>query len=167
MNRIKAIRMASKFVSEPHLVITLDAVPLDELLRSARSDLQLVGLVSSLLGGSTKDAVVAWQRFLPAIGCTGYAPVLICPDDLDYSCSVVMAEVVAERDVIRWDRLGLDATRKGVVGSCIRWEPGLGPFRFSRGDYEACMEAFRPNFAEPGAAPVEATVPHWLDAAGR
>ena len=108
-------------------------------------------MVSSLLGWfhHEPDAVVPWQRILPAVGYTGYAPVLICPDDLDLSCSVVMAEVVAEADVIRWDRLGYDATPGGAVGSQIRWEPGWGPYRFSRSRYirvsaiEVIFRAFR------------------------
>jgi hypothetical protein len=155
VNRIEAIRTPSKFVPEPHLLIAVDGVPLDELLDAARPELQLVGLVASLLGWfhNDEDSVVPWQRILPEVGCTGYAPVLICPDDLDYGCSVVMAEVVAEASVIRWDRLGLDATRRGAVGSFVRWEPGLGPFRFSRPAYEACLAAFKPTEADPGAAP--------------
>jgi hypothetical protein len=155
VNHIAAIRAPSKFVAEPHLVMAVDGVPLDELLEAARPELQLGGLVSSLLGWfhNDKDTAVAWQRILPEVGCTSFAPVLICPDDLDYVCSVVMAEVVAEADLIRWDRLGFDASQSGEVGSCVRWEAGLGPFRFSRLEYEACLEAFRSTNAEPGAAP--------------
>jgi hypothetical protein len=55
-----------------------------------------------------------------------------------------MAEVVAEPDVIRWDRLGYDATPKGAVGSRIQWEPNSGPYRFSWAVYVACLSAFRP-----------------------
>jgi hypothetical protein len=154
VNRIAAIRAGSTFVPEPHLVIAVDDVPLDKLLGAARPELGLVGLVPSLLGWfhNDQDSAVPWQRILPEVGCTGYAPVLICPDDLDFVCSVVMAEVVAEPDVVRWDRLGFDATFKGAVGSCIRWEPGLGPFRFDRGEYEACLEAFRSPGPTSGAA---------------
>src|SRR5262245_47469316 len=125
VNRIAAIRAPSKFVSEPHLAIAVDGVALDVALGAE-------GLVSSLLGWfhHESDAVVPWQRILPDVGCTGYAPVLICPDDLDLSCSVVMAEVIAEPEVIRWDRLGYDATPRGAVGSWVRWEPGWGPYRF-------------------------------------
>ena len=128
---------------------------MDKLLDAARPDLGLLGLVSSLLGWfhNDQDNAVPWQRILPDNGCTGYAPVLICPDDLDFGCSVVMAEVVAEPDVVRWDRLGLDATRKGAVGSCIRWDRGLGPFRFSRPDYEACLAAFRSPDTELAPGP--------------
>jgi hypothetical protein len=139
VNRIQAIRAPSKFVPEPHLAMAVDGVPLDMALG-------VEGLVSSLLGWfhNDEDRAVPWQRILPGVGCTGYAPVLICPDDLDLSCSVVMAEVVAEPDIIRWDRLGFNATPKGAVGSWIRWEPSWGPYRFGRAEYEACLAAFGP-----------------------
>ena len=138
MNRIQAIRATSKFATEPHLIIAVDCVPLDVALG-------VEGLVSSLLGWfhNDEDSLIPWQRILPKVGCTGYAPVLICPDDLDFSCGVVMAEVVAEPDVIRWDRLGFDATSNGAVGSCIEWKPSWGPYRFSRAEYEACLADFK------------------------
>lgn len=147
MNRIEAITAKSKFVQEAHLAVTVDGVPVDELLDAAFPGHNLVGLVSSLLGWfhNDKDSVIPWQRILPEVGCTAYAPILICPDDLDYSCSVVIAEVVADVEVIRWDRLGFDATRKGTVGSCVRWIPELGAYRFNRTDYERCLAAFKPT----------------------
>ena len=144
MNGIEAILTKSKFVDEPHLVIVVDGVPLDELVDDALPGSNLKGSVSSLLGWfrNEEDNAVPWQRILPEIGCTGYAPILICPDDLDLSCGVVMVEVLAERDVVRWNRVGLDATKSGAVGSCIRWEDSLGPYAFRRADYERCLAAF-------------------------
>jgi uncharacterized protein (TIGR02996 family) len=139
-NRIAAIRGPSKFVPEPHLAIAVDGVPLDVTLGT-----QTEGLVSALLGWFHNDAdsAIPWERILPGIGCTGYAPVLICPDDLDLSCSVVIAEVVAEPTVIRWDRLGFNDAPSRAVGSLVRWEPGWGPFCFDRAEYEACLAAFK------------------------
>jgi hypothetical protein len=49
VNRIAAIRIPSKFVPEPHLVIAVDGVPLDELLDDALPGADVAGLVSSLL----------------------------------------------------------------------------------------------------------------------
>ena len=139
MNRIEASRAPSKYVSEPHLAIAVDGVPLDVAL-------SVEGLVSSLLGWfyNDEDCVVPWQRILPEAGCTGYAPLLICPDDLDLSCSVVMAEVVSGPEVIRWDKLGFNASHREAFGACIRWEPNWGPYCFDRAEYEACLAAFRP-----------------------
>lgn len=106
----------------------------------------------SLLGWfhNDDDFVVPWQRILPEVDCTGYAPILICPDDLDLRCSVVVVEVVAETDAIRWDRFGFDASRNGAVRSVVRWEAGLGPYRFSREDYLRCLAAFGPPRGFPG-----------------
>jgi hypothetical protein len=143
VNRIEAIRAPSKFVPEPHLVIAVDGVPLDVALG-------VEGLVSALLGWfhNDEDCAIPWQRILPNEGCTAYAPVLICPDDLDLSCSVVMAEVVAESDVIRWDRLGFNAAPSRAVGSLVRWEPGWRPYCFGRAEYEACLAAFKATEAK-------------------
>lgn len=60
-------------------------MPLGELLHAARPELQLAGLVSSLLGWfhHGEDGAVAWQRILPQVGCTACAPILICQDDPD------------------------------------------------------------------------------------
>lgn len=137
MNRIESIRAPSKFIPDPHLVIAVDGIPLDVALG-------VEGLVSALLGWFHDDAdrAVPWGRILPDVGCTGYAPVLICPDDLDLVCSVVMAEVVAEPAVIQWDRIGYNAAPRPAFGGCIRWESGWGPYRFSRADYERCLAEF-------------------------
>lgn len=61
-------------------------MPLEKLLDAARPYLQLAGLVSSLLGWfhDQSDCPVLRRRILPAIEYSGYAPVLIYPDDLDF-----------------------------------------------------------------------------------
>lgn len=143
MNRIEAIEAASLYVTTPHLVVAVDGVPLDALLHAACPGLGLLGLVPALLGWfhDEADTRLAWQRAMPPAGRSSFAPVLICPDDLDLKCSVVVAEVVAEADTVAWPRLGLDHS-EGAVGSCVRWLPGVGPFRFPRGEYEACLAAF-------------------------
>lgn len=120
--------------------MAVDGIPIDRLL-GERTD----GLVSSLLGWfhDDVDCQIPWDRILPDTGCTSYAPILICPDDLDLRCSVVIAEVVAEREIIRWDKLGFDATTRGTVGSMVRWDPGWDGYCFSRQEYEACLAAFK------------------------
>lgn len=146
MSRIEAITTKSKFVSDEHLVIFVDDIPFDELVDAALPDgYNVAGSVSSLLGWfhDDEDCKVPWDRILPECGCTGYAPILICPDDLDYDCGVVIVEVTADADHVRWDRVGMDVRRGGPVACCVRWFPGIGPFRFSRNDYERCLSAFQ------------------------
>jgi hypothetical protein len=140
MNRIETTLVSSGSASEPYCSMAIDGVPIDQLLSESTD-----GLVSSLLGWFHNDAdcEIPWDRILPEPGCTSYAPILICPDDLDLKCSVVVAEVVAERDIVRWDKLGFDATTRGAVGSIVRWEPSWGSYSFSRQEYEACIAAFK------------------------
>ena len=154
MSRIETILTKSKFVSDGHLVIFVDGVPFDELVDSAAPlGYRLAGSVSSLLGWfhDDDDCKVPWERILPECGCTSYTPILICPDDLDFYCGVVIVEVTAEEDHIRWDRVGIDARQSGAVGTCVRWFSGIGPFRFTRDDYEKCLAAFKtvPSAASP------------------
>lgn len=34
-------------------------------------------------------------------------PVLICPDDMDFSCTVIVAKVIYTEDEVIWDRIGI------------------------------------------------------------
>jgi hypothetical protein len=95
-----------------------------------------------------REREIAWQRFLPATGSTAIAPLLICPDDLDYWCSVLVVEVIAETQFIHWNRVGFgwDNSLTDEIGTTVRWLSGIGPFTFCRTEYERCLEDFRPVF---------------------
>ena len=151
MNRLDAIDATSKYVSERHKVLVLDGIPLDVLLDTVRPDLSLIGLVPTLLDwfDFPKEQALVWQRILPPTGCVAVAPVLMCPDDRDLWCSVVVAEVSPEESVVWWRRLGLDMSKSNpedmpdAVGTSVEWFSGVGPFCFCRADYEKCLAEFR------------------------
>ena len=151
MNRIEVIEARTKYVSEPHKVLTLDGVPLDVLLDSARPDLAILGLVPALLDwlDDPRERELVWRRILPPVGSSAVAPVLMCPDDLDLWCSVVVAEVVPEESAVWWHRIGLDMSqpRLEAIGTAVNWIGGIGPHCFSRADYERCLAAFQPAMA--------------------
>lgn len=88
---------------------------------------------------------VAWQRILPLVGCTGLAPVLVCPDDQHFACTTVVAEVVNQGETIVWQRLGLDRSpceSADDIASKVEWFSGLEPLVFAKADYLACLERF-------------------------
>src|SRR5262249_53769428 len=113
VNRLEVIDAASKYVSQPHKILALDGVPLDVLLDTARPQDNLLGLVPTLIDclDDLTERELVWQRILPPIGQPAIAPVLMCPDDLDLWCTVVVAEVVAEESVVLWRRIGLDVSK--------------------------------------------------------
>ena len=138
----------TRFASEPHLMILIDDVPLGELLERFAPDIQSADLVPAWLGWMIDDReqAVVWQRMVPLDQGKVRVPILICPDDLDFSCSLVVAELEAGPDRILWLRMGLDATESDEparVGEKVHWFEEMPVLVFRREDYEACVKAFQ------------------------
>ena len=110
MHAISAETAKSAFVDTPHLVIAVDGRPLDLVLDAHRPQGDLKGLVPTLLDWLEDEGerAVVRDRVLPPIGETAVAPILMCPDDLDFFCTVVVAEVETSAEAVQWTRLGLD-----------------------------------------------------------
>ena len=135
-------------------MIFIDEVPLSELLEKLEPDSEAAGLVPAWLDWMVdeREQAAVWERMMPPARGTVAVPVLVCPDDLDFSCSVVIADVEAEPDQIRWCRLGLDATGSDDpdrVGERVHWFEGVPAFVFKRDDYEACVKAFQDATRSP------------------
>ena len=70
----------------------------------------------------------------------------MCPDDCDFLCTTVVAEIKRTEDTIEWKRLGtnISPTNKSVekMGQEVNWFPGL-QFSFDTNDYLDCIESFK------------------------
>lgn len=150
MNRLEVFEAPSKYIDEPHKVLAVDGSPLDEILDAARPGCNLLGLVPALLDwlSDPEERRLVRERISPTIGGSAIAPLLLCPDDLDLSCTVVVVEVVREASVVWWRRIGLDATKAMsghmacVIGDRVDWIDEVGPFCFETAAYERCLAAF-------------------------
>lgn len=145
MNRLKAVLQESKFCSEPHLIVLLDEERLDAIISRASNDEMNEGLVTALdrCFADPVEFQLVWARILPEEHQLTRVPVLVCPDDLDFYCTVVIAEVFAGTETITWTRLGFDGSDLPPVeniGSEVTWIKDLGPFVFRRTDYIAFLE---------------------------
>ena len=151
MNSIHAKLLKTKYGGDAHLVICLDDQPLDQLV-AARTPGSFAseGLVPTLLDWvyDPRERAVIWSRALPRLGDRAMLPVLMCPDDSDFSCTIVVTEVHARESDVIWERLGFDRSDRpdvdaSSVGDQVEWIDGLGPFRFQREPYEECLNEFR------------------------
>lgn len=139
---------STKYVESPLLLLFVDGVPLDELLACCRPDQDLIGLIPAL-GNllSREDNELAAQRLLPAEGQSSIAPVLICPDDLDFACTTVVALVSNRDGTIVWERLGTDMTAwspsRPQLGQRIDWFENVGPFVFADQSYRDAVDKLR------------------------
>jgi hypothetical protein len=75
-------------------------------------------------------------------------PILLCPDDYDFACTCVIVEVIADNDVVRWRRFGVNKTvyspqrrRPRNIGGPVAWFPDSPGFVFDREQYTACIQA--------------------------
>lgn len=148
---IRAADYNSKFSTEPHLNLWIDGEPMQEWLHRLVPEAGMEGLVPAWLGwlNDPAEREIVRQRMVPRSGETQRVPLLVCPDDLDFSCTVVIAEVTATEDEVIWERLGLDTSRSedpSEVGSQVDWF-AIPAIRFPRGEYLECVKSFGELYA--------------------
>lgn len=140
MNQIQVKNQASKYCQYPHLVICIDGIALDEILHKCYPDKDLIGLVPTLLDwlDDPKEQEIVWKRALHAE--KQVLPILMCPDDLDFWCTIIVVEVEKTGDIVKWLRLGLDiSSSDGLpdsIGTTVDWFSKMQPMSFNRQEYE-------------------------------
>ena len=147
MSTIKAELKKSKYVEEPHLVMEIDGVDLDRIVQNSKpgSD-EYIGLVSTLLPWfvNEKEGEWVWSRIYPAIGEGAIAPVLMCPDDLDLWCTLIVADIEVTEDEVLWKRIGLETSAAQTIDelcSQVEWFD-IASFSFSHDEYKGCVDSF-------------------------
>lgn len=167
MNRILFDLVHNEFRSGLVESMIVDGESLASLVARSAPTSGYNGLVSALLPPretlmSAEDSALIRSRILPPEGGVAIAPILICPDDLDLSCTVIFAQVERAGDTVTWRQLGVEARhsevrsvgalavikREGKLTDTMDWWPGVGPFSFSLEEYRACLTAFERAAAE-------------------
>lgn len=68
-------------------------------------------------------------------------PVLMCPDDTDLICTVIVAEVTKLEHEVIWSRVGMDCSQLGIpynydlIGTTVDWLDSIPAFRFDKKQY--------------------------------
>ncbi|MBL4753340.1 MAG: hypothetical protein JKY52_07075 [Flavobacteriales bacterium] len=149
MNKIEAKQLKSKYWNGEHLALVIDGEPLDHIIDKFDRDEQhqFNGLVPTLLDclDNEDEQSVVWARILPDIGQTTKTPILMCPDDCDFWCTIIIAEVERTYKEVKWLRIGSDIGKaEGLpdsIGTHVDWFDGL-QFTFSLPDYKECLWTF-------------------------
>lgn len=142
MNEINAKLGRSKFVPDRHLLLTIDDVPLDEILAHRFPELNLEGLIPTTLNwlDAVEEQNEVWRRFARREPGNVLIPLLCCPDDLDFSDTLIVVNAKFDHEHVHWLQFGFDATSfdrlPNGVASSVSWFDGVGPFVFSREQYE-------------------------------
>ena len=111
----------------------------------------LKGLVPTLLFWMEIDQEmeIVWKRIFPDPGIVSYCPILMCPDDCDFSCTLIIAEVENNENYVYWNKLGIDKTNNlnpEMVGSTVDWFETPTNLCFDMNEYKKLVQDFKNDF---------------------
>lgn len=152
MNTIKGVLDKSDYeIYDDFLNFQVDGDWLDEKLEEVYPDNLYQGTVPTLLFWMEieEERKIIWNRILPEVGAKVICPILMCPDDCDFSCTLIVAEIENIGATIKWNRIGLDRTEGNNpenVGSNVEWFEEIHAFEFEKVEYEKMLEDFKRHF---------------------
>lgn len=166
MNTIAALLDRDDYGTEQQFLnFCIDGQWLDEKLDELYPGNNYKGLIPTLDFALATEAErkTVWGRIAPDKGKTTVCPLLMCPDDVDFTCTLVVAEIQYVGEIISWQRLGLDhsklwepatdgATGEWVwkpqaVGTTVEWFSDSLVLEFDRAAYFQMLDDFNRQFA--------------------
>jgi hypothetical protein len=162
LDSIKAMYGLTPYCGErEHLIIFVNGIRLDEILSKVEES--FIGLVPSLLDwydddflpSSKKEKQYVWNQAKLENG-VHILPILLCPDDFDFSCTTIVVEVIDNNETVIWNRFGADTTEYSTdetelpkyIGKKVNWFPDIKSFVFSKTEYLECISSFESNLSK-------------------
>jgi hypothetical protein len=153
MNAIRTEKKKSiyEIYNVPYDDIIIDGVSVDELLDSMIPGKGIKGLVPATSGWliDEKDEDIVWERMIPPIYSKRICPLLICPDDQDFSCTTIVIEIENTRTTLNWNRVGINKRyeyrKYDLIGMDVEWFPAIEPFEFDAEEYRNTFRKIREN----------------------
>jgi len=151
MNRIKAEIDKSEYGYADFLNYRIDEYWLDEKLEELYPNNWYGGTIPTLSFGMEieQEEKIVWDRILPNENEITNCPILMCPDDNDFSCTIIIAEIKNKGETIEWNRLGIDQTKEFEpykIKTTVNWFSKIDSLKFSKPDYLRMIEDFRKRF---------------------
>jgi hypothetical protein len=89
---IKAELTTTEYVNDEHLMIFVDDIRFDKWLSNKLDNNQYLNLIPTWLGWllNPNEQEDVWTKTRLCESEITILPILICPDDLDFSCTVVV-----------------------------------------------------------------------------
>lgn len=147
MNQIQAKYEKSAYSIESHLTINVDGNSLDKILHELYPDKGLIGLVPTLLDWleDPKERKIVWDRFESKQ--KQIVPILMCPDDVDFWCTVIMVEIEKTEECVKWLRIGINSgssdNMPDSIGTNVEWFDKIKPMEFDNTEYEKFGSDFK------------------------
>jgi hypothetical protein len=152
MNKIQGILDKSDYEGYYDYVnFFIDDFWLDEKLEELYPGNLYKGLIPTLSYWMNREDErnLVWKRIIPDENEVKVCPILMCPDDLDFSCTTIVAEIQNYGTYIQWKRLGINEAiswEADTVGTQVRWLELFPKFDFEKTDYIRMLENFKRQY---------------------
>ena len=150
INIISTKTYLNSFSNKNFYIIKIDGKSLEDIILENQPEI-IRGIVPTLLNWleNQEESKVVWERLMPGEFQKSNLPILMCSDDVDFWCTLIMVEVEQDENYIYWNRFGLEisnAMTPNEIGKEIKWFQGIPPLVFEKENYENVMEEFRLRF---------------------
>jgi hypothetical protein len=147
INKISTKTYLNTFSGKNFYVIEIDGKSLEDIIMEKRPDIKK-GIVPTFLNwlGNGEERKVVWERAIPKIGKKSILPILMCSEDIDLWCTLIMVEVEADEKNVYWNKFGLedsDAQEPNEIGKSVEWFSGMSKLTFDRTQYQSVLNEFR------------------------
>lgn len=149
MNHISLLQHQPVFSRAPCAWIAIDGVPVEHWFaaQSDNPDAITLGFAPMWLHNPEEEEL-AWSRLVPGEeNSSTVVPILVCSDDMDLHCTVVVVEQLVTSDTVQWVRWGYSSSIGVEVGISTRWGQATStPLAlFDRAEFDTCVRTFGRN----------------------
>ncbi len=157
MNKLTMINVQQKLQPEAfRSELMVDGIAINEWLaeftdkNTQLKDLDVKELGLSLALDLYSDTKIVWY-YLGQLGNgnVSYIPLLVCPEDNDLSCTVIVTEQCVIDDIITWKRFGLlKGSSQAQDPDTIDWFETIPELTFTRDNFKNVFGQFKKDFTE-------------------
>ncbi|WP_410511541.1 hypothetical protein PaeBR_15855 [Paenibacillus sp. BR2-3] len=139
-NHIKVEKLKSQYIQDEHYNIVIDGIAFDVRLNEFYPNNHYLGLIPVMIDwlSSEEERKLAQSRYRSTMN-PEILPILMCPDDCDLYCTVIVAEVMIKDEEIIWNRIGLDTSQLSNniedLGEEVQWLGLVPTMRFKKEEY--------------------------------
>ena len=148
MNTISTTIAKPELSSTEQAVLAVDGVPVYHWVKSQIFDQEGNDDTYRLVPAQTwlydeNESKIAWELLEPAHEGSTVVPLLVCPDDMDLSCTVVVVEQIVDKQTVEWRRFGLCTNHINGVVTSVRWSELAQCAAFNRTQFQESFLEFK------------------------
>lgn len=147
MDHIAAIKYQANFSNSSCAWMAVNGTPIEKWCAETFNypDANTLGLAQIWLLDDEEDKL-AWARITPGEDeSSTIVPILVCSDDMDFDCTVLVVEQLIAKDTVQWLRWGFSVSGGLEVGVSTKWQASAkSPLAiFDHSEFDDCLRNFK------------------------